>query len=279
MKFNCASALGDDVLRTIASFLIEKKLPERSWIQHKNYHKICLEHNREWAEERDRKANPITLQMYDTIIQSTEKIFDFVTRPPIVFIKDAMQNACFYEYFPPNAKGYLNKYGINAAEGLANGTEIKYHSISFEDSDQKRQFRLKSAQAKPGDIIDLDFPPTAINVELFADFDGDSTSEAAKKKRERKEWLDGGKGSITKDGRVVIPISLKDGKKGIQFDTNYIPGCTDLDSNHYYHDSMVSIKDHFPIEPAFSITVDKAQVCLVCCVCVCLFYIPLQFWF
>ena len=44
------------------------------------------QHDREWAEEHDRKANPITLQMYDTIIQNTEKIFAFVTRPPIVFI-------------------------------------------------------------------------------------------------------------------------------------------------------------------------------------------------
>ena len=90
MQFNYAEALGDDVLGTIASFLTEKKLPERSWIQYKYYHKICLEHehDREWAEEHDRKANPITLQIYDTIIQNTEKIFAFVTRPPIVFIKD-----------------------------------------------------------------------------------------------------------------------------------------------------------------------------------------------
>ena len=90
MQFNYAEALGDHVLGKIASCLTEKKLPERSWIQYKYYHKICLEHehDREWAEERDRKANPITLQMYDTIIQNTEKIFAFVTRPPIVFIKD-----------------------------------------------------------------------------------------------------------------------------------------------------------------------------------------------
>ena len=90
MQFNYAEALGDDVLGKIASFLTEKKLPERSWIQYKYYHKICLEHehDREWAEEHDRKANPITLQMYDTIIQNTEKIFAFVARPPIVFIKD-----------------------------------------------------------------------------------------------------------------------------------------------------------------------------------------------
>ena len=90
MQFNYAEALGDHVLGKIASCLTEKKLPERSWIQYKYYHKICLEHehDREWAEECDRKANPITLQMYDTIIQNTEKIFAFVTRPPIVFIKD-----------------------------------------------------------------------------------------------------------------------------------------------------------------------------------------------
>ena len=180
-------------------------------------------------------------------------------------IAHAMQNACFWEWFPPNAKGYLSKYGINADDGLANGTEIKYHSRSFEDQEQKRQFKLKCSQAEPGDVITLDEPPTAINVELFADFDGDSTSEAAKKKRERKEWLDGGKGSMV-DGRVVIPISLKDGKKGIEFDTNYVSGYSRLDlGTIYYQDSQLRIRDHFPIEPAFSITVDKAQVCFVYC--------------
>ena len=88
MQFNYAEALGDDVLGTIASFLTEKKLPERSWIQYKYYHKICLEHDREWAEECDRKAHPITLQMYDTIIQSIDQIVAYINRPPIVFIKD-----------------------------------------------------------------------------------------------------------------------------------------------------------------------------------------------
>ena len=109
-------------------------------------------------------------------------------------------------------------------------------------------------------------------MELFADLPEDTAAIKAENVTKRKSWLASNKGSITKDGRVVIPISLKDGKKGIQFDTNYVPGCTDLDSNHYYQDSIVSIKDHFPIEPGFSITVDKAQVCLVCCVC--LFYVP-----
>ncbi len=107
----------------------------------------------------------------------------------------------------------MNTYNINSISGLTNGTEIKYHSLSFEDKEQRKQFKLQCAQATPGDIITIHSPPTAINVGLLADFDGDSTADAVKKKRERKEWLDGGKGSITADGRVVIPISLRDGSK------------------------------------------------------------------
>jgi len=175
-------------------------------------------------------------------------------------VAHAMQNSCFWEYCIPGAMGYLNTYSINSVSGLANGTEIKYHSLSFEDKERRKQFNLKCAQAKPGDIISIDSPPTAINVELFPDFAWDSTSETAKKKRERKEWLRSGKGSITRGGRVVIPISLRDGGK-IQSKKTYVPGCTRLDMHqYYYHDSSLMIKDWFPIEPAFSITVDKAQV-------------------
>ena len=123
--------------------------------------------------------------------------------------------------------GYLNTYNINSISGLTNGTEIKYHSLSFEDKEQRKQFKLQCAQATPGDIITIHSPPTAINVELFPDFDGDSTSETAKKKRERKEWLRSGKGSITRD-RVVIPISLRDGSK-IKSKATYIPGYTRLE--------------------------------------------------
>jgi len=157
--------------------------------------------------------------------------------------------------------GYLNTYGINADDGLVNGTEIKYHSLSFEDKDQARQFKLQCAQSSPGDIITLTYPPTAINVELFADCDWDSETEKKKKKAMRKEWLRSGKGSITKDGFVVLPISTRDGNQ-IESKPTYIPGCTSLgEQQYYYRESQLKLRDHFPIEPAFSITVDKAQVC------------------
>ena len=176
-------------------------------------------------------------------------------------ITHALQNACFWEYYVPDAMGYLNTHNINSTYGLANGTEIKYHSLSFEDKKQKRRFNKLLRQAAPGDVIDLDFPPTAINVELFPDFPGDSPADTAKKVLLRNEWLQSNKGSITRNGRVVIPISIKDGST-IQTKKTYIPGCTRLDLQYYYHDSSIKMKDYFPIEPAFSITVDKAQVCL-----------------
>ena len=184
-------------------------------------------------------------------------------------VAHAMQNSCFWEFFPPGAMGYLNTYGINADDGLVNGTEIKYHSLSFEDKDEKRQFKVQCAQAEPGDIITLASPPTAINVELFADSDWDSETEKKKKKAMRREWLRSGKGSITKDGFVVIPISTRDGNK-IESTTTYIPGCTGLgEQQYYYPDSQIQMKDYFPIEPAFSITVDKAQVRFFCAYFAC----------
>ena len=123
-------------------------------------------------------------------------------------VEHAMHNSCFWEYYIPGATGYLNTYSINSILGLANGTEIKYHSLSFEDKEQRKQFKLKCAQAKPGDVITIHSPPTAVNVELFADLEEDTAATKAKKKADREEWLNGGKGSITADGRVVIPISL-----------------------------------------------------------------------
>jgi len=178
-------------------------------------------------------------------------------------IAHAMKNNCFKEYFPPGAKGYLNSYGINADEGLANGTEIRYHSLSFEDKKQKKRFNKLLRQAKPGDVIDLDFPPTAINVELFADFEGDSDAVKADNVSKRKSWFDSGKQSITRDERVVIPISIRDGNKISTRATSYIPGSGLNQGTIYYHNSRLNMRDHFPIEPAFSITVDKAQVCNV----------------
>ena len=168
-----------------------------------------------------------------------------------------MSNSCFWEYFIPEAKGYINKC-INNEYGLANGTEVKYISLSFDNRVEERQFEKQLRQAKPGEEIVVDSPPAAINVELFPYFSDDSTADKAKKKAARKKWLQSGKGSITNDRRVVVPISTRDGAQ-IPLDSIPVPGSNVLDEGQYYRESQLKIKDNFPIEPAFAITTDKAQ--------------------
>jgi len=53
MQFNYAEALGNDVLGKIASFLTEKKLPERSWIQYKYY--LVQEEEEEYPKKEGKK--------------------------------------------------------------------------------------------------------------------------------------------------------------------------------------------------------------------------------
>ena len=74
-----------------------------------------------------------------------------------------------------------------------------------EDQDQLA-FEHLVADALPGDVLTLKGPPDFINVELFADFHDDNEKTRKKNSSKRKEWKHG---SLTTDGRVVIPISMK----------------------------------------------------------------------
>jgi energy-coupling factor transporter ATP-binding protein EcfA2 len=172
-------------------------------------------------------------------------------------VTHAMGCSLFWELFVPGAKGYLNTYGINSDIGLANGTEIKYHSLSFGHKKDERNLTRKLGTARPGDTVTIEEPPTAINVELFADFADDPDSAKKGKADARAAWLESDKGSITADGKVVIPISLQDGSR-IPYKTEHIPGCNE--TGRFYRASQIPMKDYFPIEPAFAVTVDKAQV-------------------
>lgn len=152
----------------------------------------------------------------------------------------AMENSCFWELFIPGAKAYLNTYGINADNGLANGTEVRYHSLSFQCKEDEHKLQAKLLRARPGETITIADAPSAINVELFA---GDSK----RNKTMREKWLKEGNGSITNDGYVVIPISIEDGNK-IPYKTSYIPGCYNVEEGYYYDSSKIDMKDYFPCE-------------------------------
>jgi hypothetical protein len=181
-------------------------------------------------------------------------------------IKQAMaQNEIFYELFVPGARAYLN-HNINTDVGLANGTEIKYDSISFGDPEDEEEYRRQSRGRSPGETITLHQPPSAINVELFADFPGDTEVQKKKNATKRQNWQHR---SLAGDGRVVIPISTKY-RTFNEWEKTYLPpayatsrcGTSGLTRRSWcpiYGLSTVPLQDHFCIEPGFCITVHKAQ--------------------
>ena len=185
-------------------------------------------------------------------------------------IKHAMaNNETFYEFFVPGALGYLN-HNINTSKGmpLANGTEIKYDSISFDDPDDEAEFHKHASAHSPGETVTLHDPPSAINVELFADWPGDSEEKKKENAAERKQWQHG---SLAKDDRIVIPISTKYASYN-DWEKTYVPAAyktSRLDQTSglrrsfswypLYDTSTVLLRDYFCIEPGFCITVHKAQ--------------------
>ena len=162
----------------------------------------------------------------------------------------AMQNDCCYEMFVPGAAGYITE-NINTDIGLANGVEIKYHSLSFGTTEQDKLFK-DELKTHDSPVLDLNTPPAALNVELFADFDGDSEDKKDENKRKRNEWTHG---SLVNDGRVVIQLPSRWGQINRKWKDESIAGSWE----HGFSASTMPMKDHFPIEPAFAVTIYKAQ--------------------
>lgn len=164
----------------------------------------------------------------------------------------ARQESCFWELFIPFALAYLS-YNVNTLKGLANGTPVRYHSISFQDEEATKNFERLLEEAQPGEIITLDHPPDMINVELFPDFPDDDEKTRKKNEKHRQAWKHG---SITTDGTVVVPIDVSSGTH-LQWKTTQVRGGGG--GTCRFKPSKVALKDWFPIEPGFSVTIHKAQ--------------------
>jgi len=162
----------------------------------------------------------------------------------------AMEEDCFYELFVPGAAGYITE-NLNTDIGLANGVEIKYHSLSFGTLEEDEAFKDEFANSDAL-IMTLDKPPDAVNVELYADFPGDSAAKKRENAKKRRKWTHG----TLVEGRVVVQISMQWGQLVRKYETENIGGDWQLG----YSGSTVPMKDYFPVEPAFCVTIWKAQV-------------------
>ena len=134
---------------------------------------------------------------------------------------------------------------------MANGVEIKYHSLSFGTLEEDEAFKDEFANSDAL-IMTLDKPPDAVNVELYADFPGDSAAKKRENAKKRRKWTHG----TLVEGRVVVQISMQWGQLVRKYETENIGGDWQLG----YSGSTVPMKDYFPVEPAFCVTIWKAQV-------------------
>ena len=85
----------------------------------------------------------------------------------------------------PDIPAYLT-FNINTLVALANGTMVRYHSMSFETDEAHNDLLQKLDCAQPGDTIDLEQPPMSINVEIFPDLDEDDEKTKNMKAEVRK---------------------------------------------------------------------------------------------
>jgi hypothetical protein len=103
----------------------------------------------------------------------------------------------------PHADGFLNS-NINHHLGLANGTPIKYHSLSF-SSEHELQLVCERMSIKPlGLVIILDDPPLAINISLPKTFD--TKKQLSTKRKAQHKIL---KDLSLSDHDILIPIKKR----------------------------------------------------------------------
>merc|ERR1712194_546524 len=98
----------------------------------------------------------------------------------------------------------LYTVNLSIEKRIANGLPVEYHSISFLDKNFEFEVFKTIRCCEHGSVITIERPPDFINVELFPDIHGDYKAIAMNVLR-RLNWKGG---SITNDGRIVVPISM-----------------------------------------------------------------------
>lgn len=160
-------------------------------------------------------------------------------RPAERFMPEVLRDPCFYEYFVPESLGYVKDQGVSKRLGLVNSLPFQYHSIVPQSEDEETYHR-QLHEAQPGDIITLPNPPQVVNIEI-----GEKVQEHFSEKQLRILHNH----SIVPDA-IVLPVCPGGTKEKEDVP---IPGGSG------YEPSRVTIRGVFPLEPGFSMTVNKAE--------------------
>ena len=144
--------------------------------------------------------------------------------------------SCFWELLFPGAPAYIT-VNLNTEKRIANGLPMKYHFISFLDKNFESEVFETIRCCDHGSVITNECPPDFVNVELFPDMHGDNKATTANVLR-RLNWKGG---SITNDGRIVVPISMTP-KHQLKYRACSICG----GGGHHFRPSTIQLADFFP---------------------------------
>lgn len=162
--------------------------------------------------------------------------------------KKAQEDPCFYEYFVEGADAFLTE-NIQKDLKLTNATAAVYHSLVLDEYCQA-ELDMRLSEAQPGQVITLNEPPHAVNMEIKVE-NKISSRQALKALRSSQV----GKVKYTPRDRnssvFVVPVWKYKCKRDSSETT--------VRGGEGFYPSKVTLQKVFPIEPAFAITVHKSE--------------------
>ena len=150
---------------------------------------------------------------------------------------------CFWQYFVCGADGFLTT-NLNNNLGLANGTPVKLHSLTFGTDDQLQAVMSEIRNKPSGSVITLTEPPLAVNVAIPSLFD--QKNAVSQKKKAQLDILQ--KLSVVKGETVIALPAMRSHTKPHEYTVHSLNGI-----------GRVTTKEVFPYELAFGMTIHKAQ--------------------
>jgi hypothetical protein len=149
-------------------------------------------------------------------------------------LNSALHDSCFFEYFVETANGFVNGT-VNKHALVVNGTPFQHHSLIPNLQEQADQIAAQVSRLPPGGIVSLSKWPLAVLIKL------------AVPKKKIPKWRNL---TLVKE-RVVLPI--QPARSTTEWHKTIVNG------GNGYLPSKVLIEASFPLEPAFVITLHKAQ--------------------
>ena len=212
------------------------------------YAPILVASNRERINIVQRKA-ALFAQDFDThIIKWPSEAISWRNKPADVLRTAEITDSdpCFWEYFVPGAEAFLT-HNVNNELGLANGTAVKLHSLTFADSQQLQYVTNLIKNSTPGSEIILLKPPLAVNVLIPSS----PASNTSSKKRAQLKILKDELSLPGHDDEIIIP--LPQDKKNCKWQHYTVQG------HNVVSVGKVQTRPTFTFELAFAMTVHKAQ--------------------